>query len=1203
MSHKMSHSLQAISTEAQLLAQHYYVLSIDNTSFKEKTFLAYSKQFLSKLLPLLEQANVQGLQNLLAENWQFMNINCLNYTAIPNHGISKLCCNLSASLSELLQAQGIKVSPLELLMPGIETESCHDDYPTFTPTTGEDLQQIIATHILGSTGKYLIPVQSLVDADFEEPTNWPSPYYNYSKPENYQYVGQDKEGFISAEERERLHKHSPETQALRSAWDQYKKLCSDDSTLLGQLKLLCSKLALHDAYQGNGTQENAGGGAYGALITFFDYFEKISEEQKKIIDVDVRNQIDMLYTFLTDSTKNTNATMNVQTCIADRRKALIQSMSGHEEVLNEIGLAQLDKIQLIEKTKNEIAACQSALKAKIEERKYTGQDYLPFNQKLLETLDITIEINTLVDLHDFLSLSAESVKTLLEGNGVLQQAVLNQIRSLDDLIDLSHTIKTPVFEALLDVFGDRLKNKVNFQSINFPSLYFLVPYEVFQIFFNKWIRLDIFKSREYYNNLLTYTANNPESLKVLLNLLPADEQRLEVTKVIDMYNRTVLHLSTVNPESLKLLLNLFTNDEQKIEAIKTVDSSGQTVLHHSAGNSESLKILLDLFSDDEQKIEAIKTVDISGQTVLHHSAGNSESLKILLDLFSDDEQKIEAIKTATNVGRTVLHKSAISPESLKILLDLFSDDEQKIEAIKTVDSSGQTVLHHSAGNSESLKILLDLFSDDEQKIEAIKTVDSSGQTLLHHSACNPESLKKLLSLLQDDEQRIEAIKTVNSSGQNVLYFSQFNSESFNMLLNLFPDNKQKLEAIKTVGSALLSYVAGYPDLLMLLLNILPYDGNKLEIIETVAARQGTLLHRVADNPDLLSMLLNLYPDGEQKLEAVQTPDQHDATVLHCAAGSPDSLRLLLNLYPDGEQKLEAVQKPDLYGQTILHRAVGTLESLKMLLNLYPDGEQKLEAVQKPDLYGQTILHRAVGTPETLKMLLNLYPDDEQRIEALYKSGQGISSDKTVFRCAAKEKSPDSLRTILSAISDKYLRIEIIEKYCSNGQIYSLGGTMCYCMVTDTMNKLVPLYTPILEIESYVLSYIGINKGMIIDSNINEFFAKLKMLIINYEVDGVKNEEKTKQFQIDFATLLHSQDEFMATHRQLWKPILINLLIACTGIGLLAIIGHAISNALIKINKNEQIYTSDLLFFAKTKRQQKLEILEEQISDRHILVAN
>ena len=664
----MSHNLQPIVAEAQLLAQHYSVLSIDNTSFKEKTLLTYSKQFLSKLLPLLEQANVQGLQNLLAENWQFMNINCLNYTAIPNHDISKLCCNLSASLSELLQAQGIKVSPLELLMPGIETESCHDDYPTFTPTTGEDLQQIIATHILGTTGKYLIPVQSLVDADFEEPTNWPSPYYNYSKPENYQYVGQDKEGFISAEERERLDKHSPETQALRSAWDQYKKLCSDDSTLLGQLKLLCSKLALHDAYQGNGTQENAGGGAYGALITFFDYFEKISEEQKKIIDVDVRNQIDMLFTFLTDSTKNTNATMNVQTCIADRRKALIQSMSGHEEVLNEIGLTQLDKTQLMEKTKNEIAACQSALKAKIEERNYKGQDHLPFNQKLLEILDISIEINMLVDLHDFLSLSAESVKTLLEGNGVLQQAVLNQMRSLDDLMDLSHTIKTPVFEALLDVFGDRLKNKVNFMPSDFPSMYYLVPHEVFQIVLNKWIRLDILESIEYYDRLLRFTANNPESLKILLNLLPADEQRLKVTKAIDLHSRTVLHLSTGNPESLKLLLNLFSNDEQRIEAIKTVDTFGHTVLHHSALNAESLKMLLDLFSDDEQRIEAIKTVDWFDQNVLHFSALNAESLRMLLDLFSDDEQRIEAIKTVDRLGENVLHHSAENSESLRMLL-------------------------------------------------------------------------------------------------------------------------------------------------------------------------------------------------------------------------------------------------------------------------------------------------------------------------------------------------------------------------------------------------------------------------------------------------------------------------------------------------------------------------------------------------------
>ena len=390
-----------------------------------------------------------------------------------------------------------------------------------------------------------------------------------------------------------------------------------------------------------------------------------------------------------------------------------------------------------------------------------------------------------------------------------------------------------------------------------------------------------------------------------------------------------------------------------------------------------------------------------------------------------------------------------------------------------------------------------------------------------------------------------------------------------MLLNLFPDNKQKIEAIKTVGSAVLLYAAVYPELLRLLLNILPYDGNKLEIIETVAAREGTLLHRVVDNPELLSMFLNLCSDDGQKLEIIKELDKHSTNVLYCAVGIPESLRLLLNLYPDDEQKLKAVEKYTIGSCSVLHRAVGTPESLRLLLNLYPDDEQKLKAL---NMYGWK--------------------------GSLTANEKYFMQGSTVLDLAVNEESPESLRTILSLISDESLRINIIERFC---RVEILWGRP-YFDISDTTKKLIPIYSPILEMERFILSFIRKEKGLTIDADINDFFSKLKMLAIKYEVDGVKSEEKTKQFQIDFATLLHSQDEFMATHRQLWKPILINLLIACTGIGLLAIIGHAISNALIKINKNEQIYASDLLFFAKTKRQQRLEILEEQISDKHILPA-
>ena len=394
----MSHYFENVLTKAQSLIIDYSALTTDNLSFKEKLLLAYSKQFLDKLLPLLEQDNLEGLQELLAENWQFMLINCLNYTAIPNQDISVLCCHLAASVSEALKAKGQEINPLELLMPGIETESCSDDYPDLNPSTGEELQQIIATHILGTTGNYLVPVQLLVDANFEEQSSWPNPYYNYQHPENYKYTEQDKEGCITAEERARLFTHSSETHALMSSWDRYQKLCADDeSTLLGQLMILRAKLSLYNAYQGNGTQENAGGGAYGALIAFFEYFEKINPEQKESIPEAVHNEIKLIFKFLTDFKANDNATRNVQTCIADRRTALTTAMSGHEDELNQISVSETNKTQLIDQAKKQIESCKDIIKRQICENDYMGQDNLQLSQAILDTMQLSPQVNSLAD--------------------------------------------------------------------------------------------------------------------------------------------------------------------------------------------------------------------------------------------------------------------------------------------------------------------------------------------------------------------------------------------------------------------------------------------------------------------------------------------------------------------------------------------------------------------------------------------------------------------------------------------------------------------------------------------------------------------------------------------------------------------------------------------------------------------------------------
>lgn len=81
-----------------------------------------------------------------------------------------------------------------------------------------------------------------------------------------------------------------------------------------------------------------------------------------------------------------------------------------------------------------------------------------------------------------------------------------------------------------------------------------------------------------------------------------------------------------------------------------------------------------------------------------------------------------------------------------------------------------------------------------------------------------------------------------------------------------------------------------------------------------------------------------------------------------------------------------------------------------------------------------------------------------------------------------------------------------------------------------------------------------------------------------------------QFKRGFKKVLHEQDHVMNSHRHLWKPIVANLLIALTGIGLLALIGHAIYHA---VQHGGSPTINHALFFAKTASQQYIDNLDAE----------
>ncbi|WED43396.1 hypothetical protein [Legionella cardiaca] len=89
----------------------------------------------------------------------------------------------------------------------------------------------------------------------------------------------------------------------------------------------------------------------------------------------------------------------------------------------------------------------------------------------------------------------------------------------------------------------------------------------------------------------------------------------------------------------------------------------------------------------------------------------------------------------------------------------------------------------------------------------------------------------------------------------------------------------------------------------------------------------------------------------------------------------------------------------------------------------------------------------------------------------------------------------------------------------------------------------------------------------------------------------RDEEKIKGMKKQFHDSLHSQDDLMNTHREIWKPILINIGLALTVFGAVAIIGKTLYSGI----KDNKLSFNSCLFFAKTATQQHIEELDKNLA--------
>ena len=125
---------------------------------------------------------------------------------------------------------------------------------------------ILKTHLLNEDSSSLVPVSVIL-----EDLNL--------RPYDFSCVVFDKE--IRDSTHQRIIFHSDETLSVHNAMGKLSIAESDQNHFLGNLTELCRQLRFNDSHSGIGRDDNAGKGAYPAIIAFKDYYDALGYQLKE----------------------------------------------------------------------------------------------------------------------------------------------------------------------------------------------------------------------------------------------------------------------------------------------------------------------------------------------------------------------------------------------------------------------------------------------------------------------------------------------------------------------------------------------------------------------------------------------------------------------------------------------------------------------------------------------------------------------------------------------------------------------------------------------------------------------------------------------------------------------------------------------------------------------------------------------------------
>jgi TPR repeat protein len=242
-------------------------------------------------------------------------------------------------------------------------------------------------------------------------------------------------------------------------------------------------------------------------------------------------------------------------------------------------------------------------------------------------------------------------------------------------------------------------------------------------------------------------------------------------------------------------------------------------------------------------------------------------------------------------------------------------------------------------------------------------------------------------------------------------------------------------------------------------------------------------------------------------------------------------------------------------------------------------------------------------------------EDEVVKQELLKQIQNLDSDEVKFEDTVKRlyeatyPSHSYLDTLvkfeegLEKFKQKIKELEVSE----TGYGYTRYNDSVLQKITANLKKnieianklkhkeLKPIYNSINALEKHF----NANRPEVLDfaRKLSTRFDDFIIYALGTNLSKKELEEQYEDFKKEFDVLLHSKDKDFEKHRKEWKPLIANVALAVTVIGLVAIIIKVCIHAKEANDNKKPFSRNQALFWYKTQSQKHLEKIQDKTSDK------